>query len=86
MEQEQFKNTENNFRTDAKNLLEEMKPILSDFFVCDLSEAENAISMRLANGQTFKLKKIFCEIFGKMEYFLPSIRLIYAGACLPELK
>ena len=54
-EQEQFKNTENNFRTDAKNLLEEMKPILSDFFVCDLSEAENAISMRLANGQTFKL-------------------------------
>lgn len=55
MEQEQFKNAENNFRTDAKNLLEEMEPILSDFFVCDLSEAENAISMRLANGQTFKL-------------------------------
>lgn len=55
MEQEQFKNAENNFRTDAKNLLEEMKPILSDFFVCDLSEAENALSMCLANGQTFKL-------------------------------
>lgn len=55
MEQEQFKNAENNFRTDAKYLLEEMEPILSDFFVCDLSEAENAISMRLANGQTFKL-------------------------------
>ena len=43
MEQEQFKNAENNFRTDAKILLEEMKPLLSDFFVCDLSEAENAI-------------------------------------------
>lgn len=55
MEQKQFKNAEKNFRTDAKNLLEEIEPILSDFFVCDLSEAENVLSMRLANGQTFKL-------------------------------
>ena len=55
MEQEQFKNAEKNFRTDAKKILEEMKLILLDFFVCDLSEAENALSMRLANAQTFKL-------------------------------
>lgn len=55
MEQEPCKNAEKNFRTDAKNLLEEMKPILKDFFVCELSECENALLMRLTNGQTFKM-------------------------------
>lgn len=43
------------FQNGCKKILEEMKLILLDFFVCDLSEAENALSMRLANGQTFKL-------------------------------
>ncbi len=55
MKQEQFKNTEKNFKTDAKKILEEMKPIVLDFFFCELSETENALLMRLTNGQTFKL-------------------------------
>ena len=55
MEQDRFENAEKNFRTDEKELLETMKPILSDFFVCELSETENALMMRLANGQVFSL-------------------------------
>ena len=45
MEQVQFKNAETNFRTDAKSLIEELQPILKDFFVCKLSESENALFM-----------------------------------------
>lgn len=55
MEQVQFKNAETNFRTDVKSLVEELQPILKDFFVCKLSESENALLMRFANGQTFRL-------------------------------
>ena len=55
MEQVQFKNAETNFRTDAKSLIEELQPILKDFFVCKLSESENALFMRFVNGQTFRL-------------------------------
>ena len=55
MEQDRFENAEKNFRTDEKELLETKKPILSDFFVCELSETENTLLMRLANGQVFSL-------------------------------
>ncbi len=54
MEQEWNKNAETNFHTDEKSLLEEMKLIITDFFVCDFIEEENALIMRLANGQKFK--------------------------------
>ena len=55
MEQVQFKNAEKNFRTDAKSLVEELQPILKDFFVCDLSESKETLFIRFANGQTFRL-------------------------------
>lgn len=55
MEQEPFKNAVGNFKTNAKNLLEELKPILADFFVCELTETENTLFMRLENGQAFSL-------------------------------
>ena len=29
--------------------------VLKDFFVCELSECENVLLMRLTNGQTFKM-------------------------------
>ncbi len=55
MEQEQIKNAEKNFRTDAESLFKEIKAILADFFVCDLTERDNVLLMRLENGQTFQL-------------------------------
>ena len=55
MEQDRFENAEKNFRTDEKELLETMKPILSDFFICELSETKYTLLMRLANGQVFSL-------------------------------
>lgn len=55
MEQVQFKNAEKNFRTDAKSLVEELQPILKDFFVCDLSKSKETLFIRFANGQTFRL-------------------------------
>lgn len=55
MEQEQFENTENNFRMDAKCLLEEIQPLLTDFCVCEWDKTENALFVRLINGKTFKL-------------------------------
>lgn len=55
MEQEPCKNAEKTFRTNSKNLLEEMKPILQDFFICELSESGNALLIHLTNGQTFKM-------------------------------
>ena len=55
MKQEPCKNAEKNFKTNAKNLLEELQPILTDFFVCELTETENTLFIRLENGQVFSL-------------------------------
>ncbi len=54
MEQKQCENTRN-FRTDAKEFLEELKPLIEDYFVCELIKEENALKVCFENGQVIRL-------------------------------
>lgn len=47
--------TEKNYTTDEKQLLQEIKAMLDDYFVCSVSEDNDGIIMSLENGQKFKL-------------------------------
>lgn len=40
----------------AKDLLEEIKPLLKDYFVGEISSADDGITYRLPNGQSFLIK------------------------------
>lgn len=46
---------EKNYSTNEKELLQEIKAMLNDYFVCSLSEDNEDIIMSLENGQQFKL-------------------------------
>ncbi len=51
----QIKITEKNYKTDEKSLMQEIKEMLSDYFVCSLSDGENSTIISLENGQKFSL-------------------------------
>lgn len=40
----------------ASELLEEIKLILPDYFVCDFEEVKDGVLIKLYNGQSFTLK------------------------------
>lgn len=47
--------TEKSYRTNEKSLIQEIKAMLDDYFVCSVSEDNEDIIMSLENGQRFKL-------------------------------
>ena len=55
MKKEQLREAGTNIRTQEKDLLKEIKLLLADFFVCDLTEGENTLFVRLKNGQLFRI-------------------------------
>ena len=52
----QNENSENNYKTDEKSLMQEIKTMLNDYFVCSLSDEENRTMISLENGQRFSLQ------------------------------
>ena len=46
---------EKNYSTNEKELLQEIKAMLNDYFVCSILEDNEDIIMSLENGQQFKL-------------------------------
>ena len=42
-------------QVNAESFLEELKPLIEDFFVFDLEKGENFLSVRFENGQTIRL-------------------------------
>ena len=52
----QNENSENNYKTDEKSLMQEIKTMLDDYFVCSLSDEENKTMISLENGQRFSLQ------------------------------
>lgn len=52
----QNENSENNYKTDEKSLMQEIKTMLDDYFVCSLSGEENSTVISLENGQRFNLQ------------------------------
>lgn len=46
---------EKSYRTNEKSLIQEIKAMLDDYFVCSVSEDNEDIIMSLENGQRFKL-------------------------------
>ena len=55
MTEVQNKDTEKNYKTDEKSLMQEIKAMLDDYFVCSLSDGENGTIISLVNGQKFSL-------------------------------
>lgn len=51
----QNENTEKDYKTDEKSLMQEIKAMLDDYFVCSLSNGENDTIISLENGQIFSL-------------------------------
>ena len=51
----QNKNTEKNYKTDEKSLMQEIRAMLDDYFVCSLSDGKNGTIISLDNGQKFSL-------------------------------
>ena len=47
--------TGKSYRTNEKSLIQEIKAMLDDYFVCSVSEDNEDIIMLLENGQRFKL-------------------------------
>ena len=66
MEKQDKKNTANDlFAVREKNttpvqLLQEIEPLLKEYFIGDFEVKENALNMSFLNGQKFKLK--ICEV------------------------
>ena len=52
----QNENSENNYKTDEKSLMQEIKTMLDDYFFCSLSDEENKTMISLENGQRFSLQ------------------------------
>ena len=52
----QNENSENNYKTDEKSLMQEIKTMFDDYFVCSLSDEENRTMISLENGQRFSLQ------------------------------
>ena len=55
MTEVQNKTTEKNYKTDEKSLMQEIKAMLEDYFVCYISDGENDTIISLENGQKFRL-------------------------------
>ena len=55
MAETQIKIPEKNYKTDEKSLMQEIKAMLADYFVCSLSDGENDTIISLENGQIFSL-------------------------------
>lgn len=51
----QNKNAEKNYKTDEKRLMQEIKAMLEDYFICSLLDGENSTIISLENGQIFSL-------------------------------
>ncbi len=52
----QNENSENNYKTDEKSLMQEIKTMLDDYFICSISGKENNTVISLENGQRFSLQ------------------------------
>ena len=52
----QNENSENNYKTDEKSLMQEIKTMLDDYFICSISGEENRTVISLENGQRFSLQ------------------------------
>lgn len=65
MEQNNNKNTADNFSAVNENitpiqLLQEIEPLLKEYFIGEFEVVHNSLNMRFKNGQSFILK--ICEI------------------------
>lgn len=49
-------NTGKNYKTDEKSLMQEIKTMLDDYFVCSISGEENSPVISRENGQRFSLQ------------------------------
>lgn len=52
----QNENTEKDYKTDEKSLMQEIKTMLDDYFICSISGEENRTVISLENGQRFSLQ------------------------------
>ena len=52
----QNENTEKDYKTDEKSLMQEIKTMLDDYFICSISGEENNTVISLENGQRFSLQ------------------------------
>lgn len=52
----QNENTEKDYKTDEKSLIQEIKTMLDDYFICSISGEENRTVISLENGQRFSLQ------------------------------
>ena len=50
-----IKITEKNYKNDEKSLMQEIKAMLDDYFVCTLSDNHDDTIISLENGQKFSL-------------------------------
>ena len=55
MAETQIKIPEKNYKTDEKSLMQEIKAMLDDCFICSLSDSKNGTIVSLENGQKFSL-------------------------------
>ncbi len=55
MKDAQDKNAEKSYKTDEKSLMQEIKAMLDDYFVCSLSDDEDGTTILFENGQKFSL-------------------------------
>lgn len=51
----QNKNTEKNYKTDEKSLMQEIKAMFDNYFICDIAEDGNSLIIALKNCQKFSL-------------------------------
>lgn len=52
----QNENTEKDYKPDEKSLMQEIKTMLDDYFICSISGEENNTVISLENGQRFSLQ------------------------------
>ena len=52
----QNENTEKDYKPDEKSLMQEIKTMLDDYFICSISGEENRTVISLENGQRFSLQ------------------------------
>ena len=55
MELKKSKNTQDGYRASAKSVTQEIKAMLTEFFVGELQEEDDVLVLRFENGQKFKL-------------------------------
>ncbi len=44
-----------NFKCDEKDVAIELKVLLEEFYIADIADKENSITLKFHNGQTFKI-------------------------------